>query len=91
MNWAASFKILIAAAVSYAVTTIYLGSVDLNVWVELLSGGVLLMLVYAVLIPLIGAIDRKDVHNIRSITGNFGPLSYPIWFLLGVAERLMRD
>ena len=91
VNWAASFKILIAAAVSYAVTTIYLGSVDLNVWVELLSGGVLLMLVYAVLIPFIGAIDRKDVHNIRSITGNFGPLSYLIRFLLGVAERLMRD
>lgn len=91
VNWAASFKMLIAAAVSYAVTTIYLGSVDLNVWVELLSGGVLLVLVYAVLIPLIGAIDREDVHDIRIITGSFGPLSYLIGFLLGVAERLMRD
>lgn len=90
INWSASAKIYLSAGVAYLVASYLLIVLHRGDWVDLLLGGGVFVLIYALLVPLTGALERSDVQNLRNIMRALGPLAPLFNLFLAVVERLMR-
>jgi len=89
INWTASMKIYFSAGIAALATYYALAFLDLGNWEELLLGGVLFVMVYSLLVPLIGALEKGDIQNLRSIMKALGPLAPLFNLFLTLIERLM--
>ncbi len=90
IDWKSSAKIYLSTGVAFAASLLYLRAVNLGAWVELLSGGVLFLLIYSLIVTLTGAVKVEDVVNVRSITRAFGPLASVFNLFLSLVEVFMR-
>lgn len=89
IDWKASAKILLASLMATVVTYFVVDQLHLSNVVELIIGGVTFLLVYFVAAPMIRAVDKKDVENLREMLSGLGPFS-PIFNLpLKVIEKLL--
>ena len=89
IDWKASAKILLASIIATAVTYFAVEQLHFSNAVELVIGGVTFLLVYLVAAPLIRAVDKNDVENLREMLSGLGPFS-PIFNLpLKVIEILL--
>jgi hypothetical protein len=61
--------------------------VSWNPWLELFSGGLLVLIIYLVGVVVLGSLSKRDVHDIRIITESIGPISGLVRPLLEILER----
>jgi len=83
-----SAKIFLASGVAAVVTYLLLSQLNYSYWIELITGGVCFLAVYLVTAPLIRAVDKKDVRNLREMLSGLGPLSYIFNIPLKIIEKL---
>ena len=90
INWFASAKIYLSASIAYLVATCLLAVLHSSDWLDLLLGGGVFVLTYALLVSLTGVLDRDDIQNLRNIMSVLGPLEPLFNLVLTLVERLMR-
>lgn len=90
INWIASARIYISAGSASLVTYYLLTSTNYMDWADLFLGGVFFFLIYSLLVPLIGALEKSDINNLRNIMSGLGPLASIFNIFLAVVERLIR-
>jgi O-antigen/teichoic acid export membrane protein len=83
-----SAKIFLASGIAAVVTYLLLAQLNYNYWIELITGGISFLVVYLVTAPLIRAVDKKDVRNLREMLSGLGPLSYIFNIPLEIIEKL---
>jgi len=77
IDWVSSAKIFLASVIAAVVTYLLLSQLNYNYWIELVTGGISFLLVYLVIAPLIRAVDKKDVRNLREMLSDLGPRRFP--------------
>ena len=87
--WASSTKIFLASAAAAAITHIVISQLSLQYWVELVVGGIMFMTVYLVAAPLMSAVDKDDISNLREMLSDLGPFSHLFDLPLNVIEKLL--
>lgn len=80
-------KMLSSGAVSSWITFYLYSRISLNSWIELLSGGVVSVILYVALIMILRVLDRSDLRRLRKLGGELGPLSNSFLFVLTLYER----
>jgi O-antigen/teichoic acid export membrane protein len=83
-----SAKIFLASGIAAVITYLLLAQLNYNYWIELITGGISFLVVYLVTAPLIRAVDKKDVRNLREMLSGLGPLSYIFNIPLEIIEKL---
>jgi len=91
IDWASSAKILLASTMAAVVTYTTTYQPTIPDWVKLPIGAAVFLIIYAATVPLIGAITKTDIQNLRGMTKQLGPI-FPLLNLpLNVMEKLARD
>jgi stage V sporulation protein B len=90
VDWVSSAKILLVSLFTWAVTKIILSLLGLRYLYEFFLGGFLIVVMFLLLLPLTGTIDRDDIRNIRSIGSTIKPLEPFVNLVLNILEKLMR-
>ena len=84
-----SAKILLASALAAIATFLVTSQLNLK-WLTLIIGTLIFLIVYLTAAPLLGAINKTDIHNFRGMLKGLGPLS-PLFALpLMLIEKLTR-
>jgi hypothetical protein len=56
----------------------------------LTTGVILFLFVYLISIPLVGAVNKMDIHNLRLMFSEIGPISKLIEIPLTLIEKILR-
>ncbi len=90
IDWVSSAKILLASTLSGIITFLIISQISLFDWMNLIIGVLIFFTNYLIIAPLIGAISKTDVRNIREILKDLGPISYMFNYPLKIIENLAR-
>lgn len=85
-----SSKILAASVIAASVTFLILNFVASADWIELAVGGVVFLLTYLVAAPILGAVNKSDVNNLRVMFSGLGIISKALNIPLNTMEKLLR-
>jgi O-antigen/teichoic acid export membrane protein len=89
VDWRSSAKIYLTSAIVAIITFIFLLQLNLQDWIELLIGGLIFTILYLIFTPLVGAVNKKDVKNLRKIFSG-GNLLYLVFKIpLIVIEKIL--
>jgi stage V sporulation protein B len=88
IDWTSSTKILLASAIAAATAYIIISQLNLPNWIELAIGTIAFLAAYTTTAPLIGAINKADIQNLREMLKELGPLFHVFNFPLSVIEKL---
>jgi O-antigen/teichoic acid export membrane protein len=89
VDWVSSTKIFIASAISAAITYVAISQLTIPHWVKLVAGGIIFLVAYFIVAPLIRAIDENDVNNLREMVSDLGPFSPLFQIPLDIVEKLL--
>jgi len=89
VDWTSSAKIFFASGVAGAIAYVIVSWLHYSNLIELIIGGVVFLGIYMIAIPLIGAIDRDDMSNLREMLSELGPVFYLIKPFLKLVEKLL--
>ncbi|MFB0543586.1 MAG: flippase [Candidatus Bathyarchaeia archaeon] len=84
-----SAKIYAATVASTLPTFFLLKWLAMGDLITFLLGGFLLLFLYIISISLTGALEKKDIQNLRGIATELGPFSHLFNFLLSLVEKIM--
>ncbi len=88
INWVSSAKILLASMLAAVITYTVTSQLSISSWINLIIGAVLFLATYLVATPMIGAINKADIHTFQEIVHGLGPLAPLFVFPLSVIELL---
>ena len=57
-------------------------------WTKLTIGALIFLTTYTTTAPLIGAVNKTDIQNLREMLNELGPLSYLFKLPLNIIEKL---
>lgn len=90
IDWISSAKILLASTLAAIASFVVTSQLNLNKWLTLLIGALTFLIVYLTAAPLLGAVNKTDIHNFKGVLKGLGPLS-PLFALpLLLIEKLTR-
>ena len=89
IDWKSSAKILLASTLAAAITYAVTPQLSLPNWLELIIGAAIFLTTYTTTAPLIGAVNKKDIQNLRETLKELGPLSRIFNFPLNIIEKLI--
>jgi O-antigen/teichoic acid export membrane protein len=90
IDWLSSVKILLASGIASIVTYLAINQLNLAHWINLVIGGIIFFIVYLVMAPILGAVNKKDVQYLKETSKSFGTFA-PIFNLpLAIIEFLVR-
>ena len=89
VNWKASAKIFLASAIAGTVTYMIMLQLSLQDWVKLAVGGIIFLATYFIAAPLIRAIDKSDINNLREMLSDLKPFSKLFDIPLSIMEKLL--
>jgi len=89
IDWTSSAKIFIASATAAAITYITISQLGLQDWIKLVLGGTIFLAIYLIVAPLMRAVDKSDINNLREILSDLGPLSRLFDLPLNIIEKLL--
>jgi O-antigen/teichoic acid export membrane protein len=75
VDFLASAKILAASILASGAAYLFIGFLSLPNWVLLVAGFVVFLVVYMVLAPVLGAVNRMDIDNFRVMFSGLGVVS----------------
>jgi len=90
-DYKGTVKTFIPSFVGFVVAAYLFSLVSWNPWLELFSGGFLVLVIYLVGVVILGALSKRDVHDIRIITESIGQISGLVRPILGIIERYASD
>lgn len=89
VDWLSSTKIYLTSGTAAAITYIILFKLNTCSWMKLVTGGMIFIIIYLTMAPLIGAVNKTDLNNLREILGGIRPL-YPLFNLpLKIVEKIL--
>jgi stage V sporulation protein B len=88
VDWASSAKILLASAIAAAATYTVTSQLPTPDWAKLIIGTAMFLTICVTATPLIGAINKTDVYNLRAMLKELGPLSNIFDLPLNTIEKL---
>jgi len=89
IDWASSVKILLASAVAAAITYTAISYLSVPNWITLTIGALIFLTTYTTTAPLIGAVNRTDIQNLKETLKELGPLFCIFNFPLNLIEKLI--
>jgi len=90
-DFGASAKILFASVLATLTAYLFINFFSVAYWVQLVVGAVLFLCVYLISAPLVGAINRSDVNNLRTMFSDLGILSRLLEIPLNIIEKLLKS
>lgn len=90
IDWISSTKILLASILATIATFFVTSQINLNKWLILIIGALIFLIVYMTSAPLLGAINKTDIHNFKGMLKGLGPLSHLFAPPLLLIEKLTR-
>jgi stage V sporulation protein B len=86
-DYQATVKTFIPSFTGFVAAAYVFNLVSWNPWIELFSGGLLVLLIYLAGVVVLGSLSKSDVHDIRIITESIGPISGFVRPFLRIIER----
>ena len=90
IDFRSSGKIFLASIVATLPTYLYLSIFAAPAWVLLVSGTVLFISIYLAAAPLLGAVNEKDLNNLRTMVSGLGIVSKVINIFLLLMRKILR-
>ena len=89
--WASSARILLASTLAAAITYTAISQLSLPNWTRLIVGALIFLITYTTAAPLMGAVNKTDIQNLREMLNELGPLSYLFRLPLNIIEKLTHN
>jgi len=89
VDWKSSAKILLASTLAATITYATIAQLSLPNWITLTIGATIFLITYTISAPLIGAINKTDIQNLRETLKELGPLSHIFNLPLNIIEKLL--
>jgi len=89
VDWGSSTKIFLASLMAGVITHIIVSQLNFNWWVKLFAGGITFLMTYLVAAPLIRAVDKNDIINLREMLSDLGPFFHLFNLPLNIIEKLL--
>ncbi|MCK5593421.1 polysaccharide biosynthesis C-terminal domain-containing protein, partial [Candidatus Bathyarchaeota archaeon] len=90
IDWTSSAKILITSTLAALIAHTIISQLTLPNWAKLIIGATAFLATYATTTPLIGAINKTDIQNLREMLNELGPISHLSKLPLDIIEKLAR-
>jgi O-antigen/teichoic acid export membrane protein len=90
-DFGSSLKLFVSAFAAYLVSSTLFSVLDLNPWLELVLGTLLVLLVYIGGIVVLRVLVKRDIRNMCSISDAFGPLAGVFRVLLSLVGRFVEE
>ena len=90
IDWVSSAKILLASTLATIITYGVISQLNLTSWITLTIGALIFLVTYLIATPLVGAINKADIHTFREMLKGLGPLAPLFTIPLSFIERLTR-
>jgi len=87
-DFQSSGKILVASAVAALVTYAILNFLSVDSWIRLVIGGSVFLAIYICVAPLVGALTKSDIKNLRVMMSGLGGISKLANIPLAIAEKM---
>jgi O-antigen/teichoic acid export membrane protein len=84
----AALKILLSSAIAAATTYLSVFLLSLPSWVELSIGGIIFLVTYVTISPLIGSLTKTETQNLKRMLSGFGFISKILMIPLNYLEKL---
>ena len=85
-----STKILASSGISATATYLLTNFIGTPEWIKLVIGGTTFLILYLTITPLIRAVNKTDIKNLRSMLPELGIISKIINFPLSFAEKIAK-
>ncbi len=82
-----SAKIFLASAIAGATTYLFMSTFVAASWILLIASALLFLAIYIISIPVVGAVNRMDISNLRVMFSGLGPLSKLLEIPLTIIEK----
>jgi O-antigen/teichoic acid export membrane protein len=89
VDWSSTVRILVASAISGALSYSMGLLIPLNDPIKLIAGGSIFLMSFLILAPSIGAIRKGDIRTLMEIAARMGPIRFVILPMLGFSERVL--
>ena len=89
VDWRSSARLLLSSAIAAGLTYLLVSELKFSSWIQLITGVVFFLVVFAGAALLTRTLDRSDVANLRGMVGGLGPLSGILNRMLNFIEKLM--
>jgi len=89
VDWASSTKIFLASATAAAITYVIISQLTFHHWIKLVLGGIIFLATYFIAAPLVRAVDKNDINNLREMLSDLGPFSHLFNLPLSIIEKLL--
>jgi len=90
IDFKSSAKILLTSLIAATITFLFFYLLNLTYWIQLIIGFVLFCAVYLTITPLLGAISREDIKNLRYIISSLGTISKILEIPLTLMEKTLK-
>jgi O-antigen/teichoic acid export membrane protein len=88
-DFPSSYRILLASALTAAVTYLFLNVFIAADWARLTTGLGLFLVLYLVITPLLGAVNQTDINNLRAMFSSLGVMSKILEIPFRLVEKIL--
>ena len=89
VDFKSSAKLLLASVVATVATYLFLYFLVAPSWVQLLTGAVLFITVYLIVVPIVGAINQADINILQELFSELGIMAGILKIPLKFMERVL--
>jgi hypothetical protein len=90
-DFGSSLKLFVSAFAAYLVSSTLFSVLDLNPWLELVIGSILVVVIYIGGIVVLRVLVKRDIEDIYSVSDAFGPLAGVFRVLLSLVGRFVEE
>ena len=91
LDFGSSLKLFVSAFAAYLVSSTLFSMLDLNLWLELVLGSILVVVIYIGGIVVLRVLVKKDIEDIHSVSDAFGPLARVFRVMLSLVGRFVEE
>lgn len=84
-----SFKIFVASSMAAATAFLILNFITCADWIELVVGGIVFLVTYLFAAPILGAVNKSDINNLKVMFSGLGIISKLLNIPLTTMEKLV--
>ena len=90
IDWLSSAKILLASGIAALVTYLTINQLNLANWINLILGAIIFFIIYLVITPILGALNKKEIQYLKETAESFGPFASLLNIPLIIIEFLAK-
>ena len=89
-NFQASARIFLASVISAGITFILLSFLGSIYWIQLVAGVAVFLATFLIAVPLVGALNKTDISNLRAMFSGFWLVSKLLEIPLTIIEKIIK-